>query len=223
MKAVYPKALIFDFEGTLVDFQWRLAEGEAEGAAALANLGMIPEGRGGSYADLMNIAWRYRENFGRSEGVTALSAIYDRYDADALTRWGIRDGVRETLLEIKSRGIFTGLVSNVGTASLSTALERLGLRALLDVAVSRNDARWLKPHPAGLQLVCRRLHCQAKEVWYVGDSLDDIKAARNAGILVAVVEGGQNRLSEIRGAKPDWIIAALPDLVALLAPAGREP
>jgi phosphoglycolate phosphatase-like HAD superfamily hydrolase len=52
MTAFYPKALIFDFEGTLVDFQWRLAE--AEGAAALANLGMIPEGQGGSYADLMN-------------------------------------------------------------------------------------------------------------------------------------------------------------------------
>ena len=46
MTAVYPKALIFDFEGTLVDFQWRLAEAEAEGAAALANLGMIPKGRG---------------------------------------------------------------------------------------------------------------------------------------------------------------------------------
>ena len=92
----------------------------------------------------------------------------------------------------------------------------------LDAAVSRNDARWLKPHPAGLQLVCRRLGCQAKEVWYVGDSLDDIKAARNAGILVAVVEGGQNRLSEIREAKPDWIIVGLPDLLTLLA-SGQEP
>jgi phosphoglycolate phosphatase len=222
MTAVYPKALIFDFEGTLVDFQWRLAEAEAEGVAALANLGMIPEGQGGSYADLMNIAWRYQENFGRSEGVTALSTIYDRYDADALTRWQVREGVRETLKEIKSRGIFTGLVSNVGTAGLSSALERLGLGRFLDVSVSRNDARWLKPHPAGLQLVYRRLGCQAKEVWYVGDSLDDIRAARNAGILVAVVQGGQNRLSEIRDAKPDWIIAGLPDLFTFLTP-GQEP
>ncbi len=222
MTAVHPKALIFDFEGTLVDFQWLLAEAEAEGAAALANLGMIPEGQGGSYADLMNIAWRYQENFGRSDGVAALSVIYDRYDADALTRWQVRDGVRETLKEIKSRGIFTGLVSNVGTAGLSSALESLGLGPFLDLAVSRNDARWLKPHPAGLQLVCRRLGCEAKEVWYVGDSLDDIKAARNAGIPVAVVEGGQNRLSEIREAKPDWIIVGLPDLLTLLA-SGQEP
>ncbi|RPH87024.1 MAG: HAD family hydrolase [Desulfobacteraceae bacterium] len=222
MTAVHPKALIFDFEGTLVDFQWLLAEAEAEGAAVLANLGMIPEGQGGSYADLMNIAWRYQENFGRSDGVAALSVIYDRYDADALTRWQVRDGVRETLKEIKSRGIFTGLVSNVGTAGMSRALESLGLGPFLDLAVSRNDARWLKPHPAGLQLVCRRLGCQAKEVWYVGDSLDDIKAARNAGIPVAVVEGGQNRLSEIREAKPDWIIVGLPDLLTLLA-SGQEP
>ena len=222
MSAVYPKALIFDFEGTLVDFQWRLAEAEAEGAAALANLGMIPEGQRGSYADLMNRAWRYQENFGRSEGVTTLSAIYDRYDADALTRWQVRDGVLETLKEIKSRGVITGLVSNVGTVSLSKALARLGLGSFLDAAISRNEARWLKPHPAGLQLVCRRLGYQAKEVWYVGDSLDDIKAARNAGVLVAVVQGGQDRLAEIREAKPDWIIAGLPDLLTLHA-SGQEP
>jgi len=71
-------------------------------------------------------------------------------------------------------------------------------------------------------LACRRLGCQAKEVWYVGDSLDDIKAARNAGVLVAVVRGGQNRLAEIREAKPDWIMAGLPDLLTLLAP-GQKP
>ena len=215
MTAVYPKALIFDFEGTLVDFQWSLAEAEAEGSAALANLGMIPEGPGISYADLMNIALRYQENFGRSEGVKALSAIYDRYDADALTRWQVREGVRETLKDIKNRGILTGLVSNVGSASLSLALERLGLGLLLDVPVSRNDARWLKPHPAGIQMVCRRLGCKAREVWYVGDSLDDIKAARNAGVLVAVVQGGQNLLGEIREAKPDWVIGGLPDILSL--------
>jgi phosphoglycolate phosphatase len=218
MTAVNPKALIFDFEGTLVDFQWRLAEAEAEGAAALVNLGMIPEGPRGSYADLMNIALKYQENFGRSEGVTALAAIYDRFDADALTRWQVREGVRETLKEIKNRGFLTGLVSNVGAASLSKALERLGLSPFLDAPISRNDARWLKPHPAGIQIVCRRLGCKALEVWYVGDSLDDIRAARNAGVPVAIVEGGQNRLSEIREARPNWIITGLPDLLGLFAP-----
>jgi phosphoglycolate phosphatase len=218
MTVIYPKALIFDFEGTLVDFQWRLDEAELEGSAALANLAMIPVGSRISYADLMNIALRYQENFGQSEGVKSLSAIYDRYDADALTRWQVREEVRETLKEIKNRGIMTGLVSNVGTASLSKALERLGLRPFLNVAVSRNDARWLKPHPAGIQLVCRRLGCKATEVWYVGDSLDDIKAARNAGIPVAVVQGGQTPLGEIREAKPDRVIVGLAEVLNLPAP-----
>jgi beta-phosphoglucomutase-like phosphatase (HAD superfamily) len=35
------KALIFDFEGTLVDFQWRLEEAEAEAGQLLADLGII--------------------------------------------------------------------------------------------------------------------------------------------------------------------------------------
>ena len=127
MAAVYPKALIFDFEGTLVDFQWRLPEAEAEGAAALANLGMIPEGRGGSYADLMNIACRYQENFGRSEGVTALSGIYDRYDADALTRWQVRNGVLETLKEIRAPGGHHRSGQQCGDRQSDKSLRRAGV------------------------------------------------------------------------------------------------
>ena len=56
----------------------------------------------------------------------------------------------------------------------------------------------------------------------MGDSLDDIKAARNAGVLVAIVQGGQNTMAEIKKAKPDWVIAELPDLLTLPGP-GQEP
>jgi beta-phosphoglucomutase-like phosphatase (HAD superfamily) len=70
------KALIFDFEGTLVDFQWRLAEAEAEAGQLLAELGItgnkaIEVG----YADAMNMALQHSEGTGLDQAVLTLSAI----------------------------------------------------------------------------------------------------------------------------------------------------
>lgn len=47
------RAVLFDFEGTLVDFQWRLAEAEAELRTAFAAQGY---GTAGNYAELWNAA-----------------------------------------------------------------------------------------------------------------------------------------------------------------------
>ena len=212
-----PEAIIFDFEGTLVDFQWRLAEAEAEAGKVLIDLGIIPSGPASSYAEMMNRAQVLAEETGSAEGPAALSAIYDRYDADALTRWQVRPEALNTLEKIKKMGIRTGLVSNVGRVSLDAALKKVGLRTWIDEPVSRNDVRWLKPHPAGILLVGERLGCRLDQVWYVGDSLDDIRAARAAGVPIAVIQGGQDRLAEIRKANPSWIIKELSDLLALLA------
>ncbi|MBI5586525.1 MAG: HAD family hydrolase [Deltaproteobacteria bacterium] len=211
-----PQAVIFDFEGTLVDFQWRLAEAEAEATEVLVRLQMLEPGEKLSYAEMMNRVLSEDENPVQPAGLALLSEIYDRYDAEALGRWRIRPGALEALEQLKARGLKTGLVSNVGRAVLDAALERVGLISWLDETVSRNEAGRLKPDPAGIIMVCERLHCSLNGVLYVGDSLDDIRAAKEAGVPVAVIQGGQDRLPEIDQADPSWIIKELAELTALL-------
>ena len=96
------------------------------------------------------MALQHSEGTGLDQVVSALSAIYDRYDADALMRWQVRPGVLEILPLIRAMGFKTALVSNVGEKSLKAALFRLGLSGYLEVVISRNEARWFKPHPKGL-------------------------------------------------------------------------
>jgi HAD superfamily hydrolase (TIGR01549 family) len=212
-----PKGLLFDFEGTLVDFQWRLAEAEAEALEILTRCRIPTEGRSSlHYAEAMNLALRYRERTGRSEAFDLLSGLYDRYDADALDRWQIRPGVKELLPRIRDKGLKIGLVSNVGRTSLDRALIKLDLRARIDFSVSRNEAAWLKPHPGGLLMACQGLTCLPAEVLYLGDSLDDILAARRAGVAVIIISGGQHRLAEIKEAGPEEIITDWDELLPLL-------
>jgi HAD superfamily hydrolase (TIGR01549 family) len=216
-----PQAVIFDFEGTLVDFQWRLAEAEAEAKEVLVRLGIMEPEDNLSYAEMMNRVLSDEESPAQPAAEALLGEIYDRYDADALTRWQVRPGAFEVLEEIRRRGLKTGLVSNVGRAVLDVALERLGLSPRLDEAVSRNEVERLKPDPSGVFLVCNRLGCPLDRVWYVGDSLDDVRAARNARVPVAVIQGGQDPLPEIRQADPSWIIKELDELPPLLDSVGK--
>lgn len=201
------KALIFDFEGTLVDFQWRLAEAEAEAGQLLAEMGIVGnKGTAVHYAEAMNRALEHSEGTGLGQAVLALSALYDRYDADALMRWQVRPGVLEILPFIKAMGFRTALVSNVGGKSLQAALSRLGLDDYLEVVISRNEARWLKPHPKGIELACERLGCRRDEVCFLGDSIDDIRAAQRAGVPVVILSGGQDARQKIQEALPDGIL-----------------
>lgn len=214
-------ALIFDFEGTLVDFQWRLKEAETEAGQLLADLGIVEMVQARvHYAEGMNMALEHEERTGSAQGVLGLAAIYDRYDADALARWQIRPGVQDILPLLRNRGLKTGLVSNVGLKSLEEALIRLDLSPYLDVIISRNEARWLKPHPQGIDLACERLGCRKETVCFLGDSLDDVLAAKRAGVPVIIVSGGQHSPEKIQDAGPDGIIGDWPELFLLLEQKG---
>ena len=61
---------------------------------------------------------------------------------------------------------------------------------LLDVAVGGGDTRPLKPAPDSLLYAMERLGVTPDEVWYVGDSVQDVQTARNAGVKCAAVTWG---------------------------------
>ena len=87
--------IIFDFEGTLVDFQWKIEKAVNETLSALAEIGINTDHYGESpdYAVILNttidIAAGDNAVSEYSRGYEIISAIYDRYDADALKRWNL--------------------------------------------------------------------------------------------------------------------------------------
>ena len=145
-------AVIFDFEGTLVDFQWRLAPAEDELRRACGNLGFRGEEFSrGNYAAMWNAAadlWAPQRRL--DELRQALCPIYDRWDADALARWALRPGAADLLGQLAGRGVRAGMVSNIGRGALTTALERFRCAELLSPIVSRDDVTHMKPRAEGI-------------------------------------------------------------------------
>ncbi len=214
------EAMLFDFEGTLVDFQWKLAAAVESALQVLEETG-IPrhtiESR--KYSTLLKEAMGRAADFGVSPGLVLekVGEVYDRYDEDALTRWALRPGAREFLLTIRAKGVRTALVSNVGKKSLARALTKLGLEGLFEATLSRNDVKNLKPSPDGINLALAMMGVVGKDKsLFIGDSLDDVNAARNAGLRVIIITQGENLKEEILAAKPDYVIQGYNELIRAL-------
>ena len=214
-------AAIFDFEGTLVDFQWRLAAAEAELRGALAGLGLRgAEFERGNYAALWNAAADRLAPAGRlGELRAALDPIYDRWDADALTRWSLRPGAAELLRGLAARGVRAALVSNIGRRAIDAALGRLGIAPWLAPVVTRDAVTELKPRAQGIARVLATWRdAQAAQVLFVGDSLADVAAARAAALPVAILRGGECDEAAFAADPPEHLISRLDALAGWLGP-----
>jgi phosphoglycolate phosphatase len=212
-------AVIFDFEGTLVDFQWQLKPAEDELRHAFAALGFDGEEfASGNYAAMWNVAADRLAQQGRmTELRQALCPIYDRWDFDALSRWAPRPGAAALLCRLVAAGLRAGMVSNVGRAALAKALTRFDFARWLSPVLSRDDVTYMKPRPEGILRVLSDWQLAAGDVLFVGDSRADVFGARAAGMPVAIIRGGECDETAFADAPPDHMISQLDELVEPIA------
>lgn len=76
-------------------------------------------------------------------------------------------------------GVFTGRPR----FEAMVLLEREKIARLFDCVVASEDVSRGKPDPQGLKLVLRKLKLKPSECCYVGDSVDDVRAARRARVV----------------------------------------
>ena len=72
-----------------------------------------------------------------------------------------------------------------------------------------------KPDPLPLLHACRELGATVEESLFCGDSINDVQAARSAGMRVVCVDYGYNHGRDISEAAPDAVIDSLVALPAL--------
>jgi phosphoglycolate phosphatase-like HAD superfamily hydrolase len=122
---------------------------------------------------------------------------------------------------LKERHVGVGLVSNIGRRAVEQGSAALGIAGAFDVVVTRNDVERLKPCGDGIRLALARLGVSQGETWFVGDSVSDVLAARDAGVAVAIVQGGESAPTLLHAAGPDRLWRTLGELETLYG--GGEP
>ena len=210
-----PKAYLFDFEGTLVTFEWNLKEGMAAMLKGIVSSGYSLEKlkKTPSYVDIHDYAGEIKGQNKESTIMDIINNIFDQFDADALTRWSLNPCAKSTIKKLKEKGFPVGLVTNVGSIAIEGAINTLGLENLFDSVITRNDVRRLKPSPEGLHMASKALKVNPDSVLLIGDSFDDIGAARVAGMKCCFIKGGQDIVHLEYPHKPMITINSLEELI----------
>jgi phosphoglycolate phosphatase len=130
------------------------------------------------------------------------------------------DGARDALRALHTAGLCLGVVTNKQRRFALSLMRRLGLERWLDCIVGGDSCERRKPDPEPLLFACQSLQVPAAQALMVGDSTNDVQAARAAGIPVVCVPYGYNEGEDPRTLPCDAMIESLALLPAMLL--GRE-
>lgn len=102
-------------------------------------------------------------------------------------------GVRETLEHFHQRGVMQAICTNKPAEFTNALLKKLSLDHFFSCVASGDTLPVKKPDPAPLLWCAEQCHADINHCLMVGDSMTDVKAARNAGMKVVCVSYGYNR------------------------------
>ncbi len=125
-------------------------------------------------------------------------------------------GVSDTLRLLRAAAMPVAVVTNKQQRFAKALLHRLDLAGSVDLIVGGDTCERRKPDPQPLLFACQSLGIAPAETLMVGDSVNDVSAARAASIPVVCVPYGYNEGQDPRTLKCDAMIDTLADLPALL-------
>ena len=224
-----PSAVLFDLDGTLLDTAGDIAlalsrafadhghEGPApaavrqmigKGAPVLVERAVLAQGLSLDAAGRAALLERFFHHYGRLQDMDECAA--EPYP-----------GAREALVTLHAAGLPLAVVTNKYHRFAVGLLQRLDLARHLRVVVGGDTCERRKPDPMPLHHACTQLGVAPADALMVGDSANDVEAARAAGMPVVLVPYGYTEGEDPRQWPCDHMVDNLAQLPGLLGVGAR--
>ena len=125
-------------------------------------------------------------------------------------------GVEEGLTWLKEQDYKLGCVTNKRGKFTRILLESLEIYDDFGIVICGDTLPKRKPDPLPLLHAAEYFQVTPEQSLMVGDSINDVGAARAAGFSVLCVSYGYNRGKDIRDAEPDVVVDSLAELPVYL-------
>ncbi|SEK82592.1 phosphoglycolate phosphatase [Kosakonia sacchari] len=150
----------------------------------------------------------------QEEQIRMLRKLFNRYYEETVEEGSfLFPDVADTLAALHAKGLPLALVTNKPTPFVAPLLEALDIAQFFSFVVGGDDVVNKKPHPEPLLLVCKKLNIQPHELLFVGDSRNDILAAKAAGSVSVGLTYGYNYGEAITLSEPDLVFDHFKDLL----------
>jgi len=205
------RAVLFDLDGTLADTAGEIARALDR---VLDGLGLprLPEdrvreliGRG-----VPSLVERALTGLGASVDLPLAIARFEAAYADTIaTSATLYPGAEEAMETLADAGLPMGVVTNKARHSTLCLLERFAIADRFALVVCGDDGLPKKPAADMLLAACARIGVPPASTLMLGDSANDVLAARAAGCPVWCVPYGYNEGLPVEALAPDRLVADL--------------
>jgi phosphoglycolate phosphatase len=212
-------AVIFDLDGTLIDTASEIAAALNRTLSELKLRTLTQQqvqdliGRG--VHSMVERALR-QAGGGDLDIDAAVARFESHYAATVGTEAELFAGVREGIALLRERGYPLSVVTNKPRYFTEKLLDRLAVKGFFAALVAGDDGMRRKPHGDMLAAACDTMGIDASASLMVGDSDNDVLAARNAGCPVWCVPYGYNEGRPPETLRCDRMVATVEEAARLI-------
>lgn len=142
---------------------------------------------------------------------------YRKYNVEAHDELvNLFPGVKETIKYLSKHNYKLGVISAKKSDLVNHALEIFKIKEYFDIVIGQDEVKNPKPNPEGIILATKKL--KSKRAVYVGDSVSDIEAGKNAKIKTCAIayKKDNGRAPMLMEAEPDMFIDSMYGLIKAL-------
>lgn len=227
------KAILFDKDGTLIDFAAtygpatasvieRLSAGNDDLALAMADavafdpvtLAFRPDSIviAGTGNEIARAWFVLREGWNHAELAQRVDAAYEEFAVKHVAPFA---ETRPALERLVAMGLHLGIATNDSEEGARRHRRALGFETLLPFLAGYDSGHGAKPGPGMVQAFARHHGLSASEIAMVGDSLHDMHCARAAGALAVAVTTGMAD-AQVLEPHADHVLGGIGELAGLV-------
>jgi len=210
------RAIVFDWDGTLVDSTALIAGALRNACAAIGC--PVPSETDARFVIGLGLADALAHVAPGLDAheQRALLGHYRTHYLDGEAAIPLFDGAYAMLEELDAAGYLLGVATGKTRVGLDRAIAALGLAGRFH-ATRCADEGFPKPHPDMLRVLMDRLAVQPAETLMIGDTTHDLDLARNAGAHAVAVAYGAHDVEGLRSRSPLALVHSLAELRQWLA------
>lgn len=186
MKPKPIKAIIWDLDGTLIDFKINSIKARRDAIKILKNYG-IPKENLSIKLPLLEIVKNSKEIFTKrgfidekiKEIIKEVNDTVILVEREAAIKATLTNGILEVLKFAQKKNLKQAIFTYNTHENARLSLETAGIKRFFEVVAGRDDIKNLKPHPDHLRYICEKLNVNSDEIVVIGDTGRDIEAALN--------------------------------------------
>jgi len=131
-------------------------------------------------------------------------------------------GMKELIIELDQKNYKLGVVTSRLRNTTIKGLEKYGLTEYFKCIITASDSTKHKPDPEPIEMALKELGSKPEEALMIGDSIFDIKCAKNSGVKSAIVDWAEASKEVLLAENPDFEIKKASDVIEILEKINRS-